>query len=120
MRRSTTTLAAVLLAATPLAALAQTGAAAPSTTTKAAATAPAPGETTQSQSQTQHKATMSRRQIEELQAALQSGGAQVTTDGIWGPKTAAALREFQKQKGLKITGRPDRDTAQKLNIPHWS
>lgn len=118
MKRSTTTLAAVLLAATPLAALARTGAAAPSTMTKAAATAPAPGETTQSQ--TQHKATMSRRQIEELQAALQSSGAQVTTDGIWGPKTAAALREFQKQKGLKITGRPDRDTAQKLSIPHWS
>jgi peptidoglycan DL-endopeptidase CwlO len=129
VKRAITTLAAVLLTvAAPVAALAQTAAA-------SKAEPPASGTSSMSAgaARSDHgkmpmasdqramtgKAEMSRRRIEELQAALQSNGAQLATDGVWGPKTVAALREFQKEKRLKVTGQLDRQTAKELNIPHW-
>jgi hypothetical protein len=36
-------------------------------------------------------------------------------DGIFGPRTAAALREFQQQRGLARTGEPDEATLRELN-----
>lgn len=92
-----------------------------------AATSPAPATSTPAS----HKATsqaslpseahhMSARRVEEIQAALQRKGEHVATDGIWGPNTTAALRDFQKKNGLKPSGRYDQATAQKLTIPNWS
>jgi len=66
-----------------------------------------------------HKPMMSHRRVEEIQAALQSKGEQLAVDGIWGPKTTTALRDFQKKNGLKTSGRFDHATAEKLDIPHW-
>jgi len=67
---------------------------------------------------TDHKPMMSHRRVEEIQAALQSKGEQLAVDGIWGPKTTTALRDFQKKNGLKTSGRFDHATAAKLDIPH--
>jgi peptidoglycan hydrolase-like protein with peptidoglycan-binding domain len=38
-----------------------------------------------------------------------------TPDGAAGPKTARALREFQQQQGLPVTGRLDAATAGALS-----
>ena len=64
--------------------------------------------------------TMSARKVEEIQVGLQRAGYKVASDGIWGPSTAHALRSFQKDHGLKATGRYNQATAQQLEIPHWS
>lgn len=37
-------------------------------------------------------------------------------DGIMGPKTQAALREFQKKEGLRETGRLDQQTMSRLGV----
>lgn len=117
MTRHTTALAAALLVATSASAFA----AAPNTTAAPQAQQLTMNETTKAQaalpSDTQH---MSARRVEEIQAALQRQGENIATDGIWGPKTTAALRDFQKKDGLKPTGHYDQATAQKLTIPHWS
>jgi membrane-bound lytic murein transglycosylase B len=115
MRLSTLILAAAMLASTAPLALAQTNAqpAAAANTNHTLASAPAkPTDTRQ---------TMSRRQVEELQAALQGNGAKnLAVDGILGKQTTQALRDYQKQHGLRTTGRFDHATAEKLTLPHWN
>ncbi|HKZ07220.1 MAG TPA: BON domain-containing protein [Methylomirabilota bacterium] len=37
-------------------------------------------------------------------------------DGIWGPRTAAAVAEFQRKEGLTVTSRLDADTLGKLDV----
>ena len=56
--------------------------------------------------------------IRMLQHSLMQGGYAVdSTDGVWGPRTAAAVREFQRVKGLQATGRPDAQTLAALGVP---
>jgi len=56
--------------------------------------------------------------VRMLQHSLMQGGYAVdAADGVWGPKTAAALREFQRVKGLQPTGRPDPQTLTALGVP---
>jgi len=42
--------------------------------------------------------------VETLQYLLRARGHNVAVDGIFGPKTDAAVRAFQKQKGLAVDG----------------
>ena len=49
-----------------------------------------------------------------MQEALDSEGAHVRIDGVWGPSTEAALRHFQEVHGLHVTGRLDRATRGQL------
>jgi peptidoglycan hydrolase-like protein with peptidoglycan-binding domain len=63
---------------------------------------------------------MSRRRVEEIQAALNKDGAQLAIDGVYGPKTRAAIEDFQKKNDLKVTGRADQETMRKLQPQHWS
>jgi peptidoglycan hydrolase-like protein with peptidoglycan-binding domain len=65
-----------------------------------------------------HKPMSHHQFIESVQTALNSNGAQLTVDGRMGPKTAAALREYQHHHKLKVTGRPDRATVEALGIQH--
>jgi hyperosmotically inducible protein len=37
-------------------------------------------------------------------------------DGIWGPRTAAAVSDFQRKEGLTVTSRLDADTLGKLDV----
>ncbi len=67
-----------------------------------------------------HRATMSRRRVEEIQVALKRAGAtKLAIDGYWGSATHAALVAFQKAHGLKATGHLDQATLKKLDVPHW-
>lgn len=53
----------------------------------------------------------------ETQRALSGRGYDVgPVDGISGPRTDAALREFQRDQGIPATGRADPRTRQALNI----
>ena len=51
-----------------------------------------------------------------LQKALKKAGFKIKEDGRIGKRTKAALKKFQKQNGLKVTGKPDAPTLAKLGI----
>ncbi len=55
-------------------------------------------------------------QTKAVQTALNSNGAKLTVDGIYGKKTAAAVAHFQKAKGMKATGKVDDKTASALGV----
>lgn len=56
--------------------------------------------------------------VTEVQEKLQQQGfyKNAKIDGIWGPDTENALRDFQKQHNLPATGRLDTATIQALNL----
>jgi peptidoglycan hydrolase-like protein with peptidoglycan-binding domain len=55
--------------------------------------------------------------IREMQHRLNARGFHVgTPDGILGPKTRAALREFQRSENLEVTGQPNPRTLAALGI----
>lgn len=55
--------------------------------------------------------------VVRVQAALMRLGIfEGDIDGVLGPQTRAAIREFQKSKGIKQTGRMDVDTLTNLGI----
>jgi peptidoglycan hydrolase-like protein with peptidoglycan-binding domain len=54
-------------------------------------------------------------QVRELQKILKGKGFDPgAVDGIIGPRTQQALRDFQKSEGLTATGNPDKGTLQAL------
>jgi peptidoglycan hydrolase-like protein with peptidoglycan-binding domain len=56
-----------------------------------------------------------REQVKAVQQALKDKGHDPgEVDGAMGPKTEAALRDFQKKEGLKATGTADAETMAKL------
>lgn len=57
-----------------------------------------------------------QQRIQAVQTALNSNGAHLAVDGHMGPKTEAALRSFQRQHNLHVTGRPDSATVSALGI----
>ncbi len=56
----------------------------------------------------------SSAQVREVQQALNQNGASLQVDGVLGPDTRKALRNYQSQNGLRATGRIDAQTRQKL------
>jgi peptidoglycan hydrolase-like protein with peptidoglycan-binding domain len=58
-----------------------------------------------------------REQVRAVQQALKDKGHDPgSVDGVMGPKTRSALRDFQKKEGIKDTGRLDPDTMSKLGV----
>jgi peptidoglycan hydrolase-like protein with peptidoglycan-binding domain len=58
---------------------------------------------------------MERGDTKNAQQALQAKGYNPgPIDGIHGPRTSAAVSDFQKAEGLKVTGEVDADTRAKL------
>lgn len=56
--------------------------------------------------------------VRNVQQALEDRGVEAgPIDGIWGPKTAQALKEFQRANGLEASGRLDGATLSALGIP---
>ncbi len=49
------------------------------------------------------------------QALMDKGYHPGPIDGIHGPRTSAAVREYQTKEGLKVTGRLDTETTARLN-----
>jgi peptidoglycan hydrolase-like protein with peptidoglycan-binding domain len=50
-----------------------------------------------------------------LQEALDSAGANLRIDGSLGPATEAALKHYQQQNGLQVTGKLDQATWAQLD-----
>jgi putative peptidoglycan binding protein len=57
--------------------------------------------------------------VRQAQSALQDAGFEPgRIDGVMGPKTEAALRQFQAAQGLPQTGRLDTTTQKQLMAAH--
>lgn len=96
----TSALAAMMLAATPLSTLTTTVSAVAQT---APTTAPA-------------SAALSEATIKSLQEALNKQGIAVKADGVLTEETRAAIRKYQSQHHLPVTGEPDKATLDKLGV----
>jgi hypothetical protein len=60
---------------------------------------------------------VSREHVKSAQEALKSKGYDPgAVDGAMGPRTSAALRDFQQAEGIRATGRLDSETRTKLGI----
>lgn len=96
----------ISLAGTGLAATPVLAGPMPGTTTMAQAGAPA------TKAVSKHANRQAR--VEKIQQALNKNGASLKVDGKWGPKTKAAIKDFQKAHSLKATGRLDKATRAQL------
>jgi peptidoglycan hydrolase-like protein with peptidoglycan-binding domain len=73
------------------------------------------GQSQSSQSSSQ-QASQSQDTIKQAQEKLSAAGHEVQADGIMGPKTQAALKEFQEKKGLQASGELDQQTLAALGV----
>jgi N-acetylmuramoyl-L-alanine amidase len=63
------------------------------------------------------QAQMSQAEIRQVQERLKElGYYDGAIDGIYGPNTAEAIREYQQAQGLAVTGSFNQETAQALQI----
>jgi peptidoglycan hydrolase-like protein with peptidoglycan-binding domain len=62
-------------------------------------------------------AAIAPERVRSVQEALNGQGAGLTVDGYWGPKTRAALENYQRQNNLPVTGRLDNETVARLGLP---
>ena len=77
----------------------------------------AQGQRQGAQGQTMAGQQLSKDKVKEIQEALkEKGNDPGQADGIMGPKTQQALREFQKKENLQVTGRVDQETAKALGV----
>jgi len=77
---------------------------------------PAPGSTVSTSQVVKVEHESSTRTIKDVQEVLNKEGYKLKVDGLIGRHTRAAIEEFQKIKGLAVTGKPDEATLAKLNI----
>lgn len=56
-------------------------------------------------------------EVKKLQESLVAAGYNVTADGQYGPKTAAAVRQYQQDNGLSVDGMAGDQTLGKLYQP---
>lgn len=54
--------------------------------------------------------------VKALQEALNKQGIAVKADGVFGDDTRAAIRQYQSQHHLPVTGEPDKATLDKLGV----
>ncbi len=67
--------------------------------------------------QTTELSPLSPDMIKEVQQRLQQEGLyHGAIDGVWGPRTEAALRSYQQQHNLNATGRIDQQTLTAMNL----
>ena len=65
------------------------------------------------------EARASSQEVRDVQDALRAKGfGPGPSDGRFGPKTRAALQDYQKAENLDVTGRIDDATATHLNVQH--
>ena len=65
---------------------------------------------------TQSQGAQVQETIKQVQEKLSAAGHNVQADGIMGPKTQAALKEFQQSKGLDASGELDQKTMAALGV----
>lgn len=74
-------------------------------------------DTTQLQAQPQAAQNQSPELVKQAQEKLSAAGHDAgEADGMIGPKTQAALKEFQQSKGLEPSGQLDRQTLAELGV----
>ena len=61
-------------------------------------------------------AGLSSATLKALQEALNKQGSAVKVDGVLGNETRAAIRQYQSQHHLPVTGEPDQATLDKLDV----
>jgi peptidoglycan hydrolase-like protein with peptidoglycan-binding domain len=60
---------------------------------------------------------LSQDMVRQVQTRLQQAGTyNGSIDGLWGPQTEAAVRGYQQQHNLNVTGQLDGDTLTSLNL----
>ena len=63
------------------------------------------------------QAAKSDKTIKQAQNRLKELGYNPgPVDGIWGKKTEAAIKKFQQEKNLQVTGELDEKTREKLGL----
>lgn len=67
------------------------------------------------ESQTSASDAFSRNQIQNAQEALKDKGYMVSIDGVVGGQTSAAIREFQQDNNLSVTGTLNSETMAALD-----
>jgi lipid-binding SYLF domain-containing protein len=61
--------------------------------------------------------TLTNREVKQIQSSLQEKGYyKAAVDGVIGPATREAIRQYQKAENLPVTGRPDLQTTAKLGV----
>lgn len=60
---------------------------------------------------------LSPDRVRSVQQALNDKGASLRVDGVWGRQSRQALSDFQRNQGLKVNGRLDKETSDKLGLP---
>jgi len=60
---------------------------------------------------------LTRSAVKEVQEALNRKGFDAgRPDGVWGPRTAGALRDFQERNRFQVSGRLDKRTVAELGL----
>lgn len=76
-----------------------------------------PGQQMQTESGQEMQQQLSSEQIREAQEKLQQEGhSPGAIDGQWSPQTQAAVKEFQREKNLQVTGELDQETLKELGV----
>jgi peptidoglycan hydrolase-like protein with peptidoglycan-binding domain len=60
--------------------------------------------------------THNEQVVRQVQEKLKSAGHDIQVDGVWGPNTQAALREYQQKQGHQPTGELDQQTLSALGV----
>ncbi|AWK85315.1 peptidoglycan-binding domain-containing protein [Azospirillum thermophilum] len=66
----------------------------------------------------EYRSPLSAERVRTIQQALndRTDGRDVSVDGIWGPNTRRALRQFQRDNNLRATGQINAETLSALNL----
>jgi peptidoglycan hydrolase-like protein with peptidoglycan-binding domain len=62
------------------------------------------------------KKAMKSEKIMAVQKALNGAGFTLKEDGMMGKQTHQALKKYQKDNNLKVTGKADKETMAKLGV----
>ncbi len=71
---------------------------------------------TPSKAKTAKHKKIGKEEVKAIQKALNSKGFRLVIDGVIGKHTRTAIKIFQKRNGLKVTGRPDKQTLARLGV----
>ncbi|MGE5547931.1 MAG: peptidoglycan-binding domain-containing protein [Solirubrobacterales bacterium] len=70
----------------------------------------------QGQQQRQQGQQANRDTVRQVQEQLNQQGYKVSVDGVWGPNTQQALRQYQQDKGISGNGQINNDTLAALGV----
>lgn len=70
-----------------------------------------------SKSYEKHNKNFDKKVVSDVQKKLNDGNFYLgSVDGIYGPKTRAAIMDYQRSEDLEVTGRLNQETLDSLNI----